>query len=108
MKYGYNVSKGHYMRTHTKMRLKCPACKIKARIYTHPASTEEVSSVYAKCTNHSCEKNGHSFVTQVAFTHWVDPKVAAVQISLDLLFQNLPADAQKQFLATASQSMQSS
>lgn len=93
------------MRTYKKMRLKCPTCKAKARIYTHPASTEEVSNVYAKCTNSACEKNGHSFVTQVAFTHWVDPKVAAVQISLDLLFKNLPADAQKQFLATAGQSM---
>jgi hypothetical protein len=94
------------MRMKKQMRLKCPHCKNKARIYTHPASTEEVSSVYAKCTNSACDKNGHSFVTQVAFTHWVDPKVSAVQISLDLLFQNLPTDAQKQFLASASQSIQ--
>jgi ribosomal protein S27E len=94
------------MSSKRKMRLKCPVCKVKAVIHSHPSSPEEVSTVYAKCTNQSCDKNGHSFVTQVAFTHWVDPKVAAVQISLDLLFQNLPADAQKQFLATASQSMQ--
>lgn len=94
------------MRMKKEMRLKCPACKNKARIYTHPASTEEVSSVYAKCTNSACEKNGHSFVTQVAFTHWVDPKVSAVQISLDLLFQNLPPAEKREFLATASQSIQ--
>jgi hypothetical protein len=94
------------MRTIKKMRLKCPECKTKAVIYTHPCSMDDVSNVYAKCTNQSCNKNGHSFTTQIAFTGWVDPKVAAVQISLDLLFQNLPADAQKQFLASASQSMQ--
>jgi hypothetical protein len=94
------------MRYEKKMRLKCPECKNKAVIYTHPCSKDDVSSVYAKCTNQSCVKNGHSFTTQIAFTGWVDPKVAAAQMSLDILFQNLPADAQKQFLASASQSIQ--
>lgn len=90
------------------MRLKCPECKKKAVIKSHPASPEDVSTVYAKCTNSSCDKNGHSFVTQVAFTHWVDPKVSAVQMSLDMMFDLLPAEAKKEFLASANQSIHNS
>ena len=90
------------MRFEKKMRLKCPTCKHKAVIYTHPGSPDDVSNVYARCRNADCEKNGHSFVTQIAFMHWVDPKVSSVQMTLESLFDNLPMDAQKDFIASRS------
>jgi tRNA A37 threonylcarbamoyladenosine modification protein TsaB len=95
------------MRVKQKMRLKCPECKRKAVIYSHSCSKEEISNAYAKCTNESCIKYGHSFSTQIAFTGWIEPKAAAMQQSLELMFQHLPEDAKKDFLASASDSISS-
>ena len=92
------MSEGHEMRVRQKMRLKCPECKKRAVIYSHSCSTEDISSAYAKCTNKACDKFGHSFTTQIAFTGWVEPKVAAIQQSFELIFEHLPQEAKKDLL----------
>lgn len=94
------------MRESQNMRVSCPKCQILTAVHSRSASKEPVSSAYARCRNEECEKFDHVFVTHVSFSHWVDPKVSAVQMSLDMMFKMLPADAKKDFLASASQSIQ--
>lgn len=93
------------MREFDNMRVCCPACKVLTASHSRAASKEPVSSAYARCRNPECDKFDHVFVTHISFAHWVDPKDAAVQMSLDMMFDNLPAEAQKHFLDTASEKM---
>lgn len=73
------------------MRIKCPHCQQKATVYSRALQSDDVNAVYARCTNGDCEKFDHSFVSHVAFSHWIDPKAAAMQMTLTHLFDQLPA-----------------
>ncbi|MDP2548886.1 ogr/Delta-like zinc finger family protein [Oceanobacter sp. 4_MG-2023] len=73
------------------MRIKCPCCGKKATVYSRALTTDDVNSVYARCVNTECQRFDHSFVSHVAFSHWIDPKAAAMQMTLTHLFDQLPA-----------------
>lgn len=81
------------------MRIKCPCCNGKAAIYSRPTVTDDVSTIYARCKNTDCERFNQSFVSQLAFQHWIDPKQEALQMTLSFLMDQLPADQRRQVLA---------
>ena len=91
------------MRDFEDMRLSCPECKIMTAAHSRSASKEPVSSAYARCRNDECEKFDHVFVTHISFSHWVSIKVAAVQMSFDMLLDQLPAEDRKELLASATE-----
>lgn len=97
------MSEGHEMREIEDMRVTCPQCKELTATHSRAASKEPVSSAYARCRNEKCEKFDRVFVTQISFSHWVDVKVAAVQMSLDMMLDMLPEEARKEFLASKSE-----
>ena len=81
------------------MRIKCPACQQKATVYSRANTADDINSVYARCTNLECEKFDHSFVSHVAFSHWINPKDDALQLTLTFMLDQLPADQRRQVLA---------
>ncbi|MCD8522580.1 MAG: hypothetical protein LRY66_05975 [Saccharospirillaceae bacterium] len=83
----------------TDMRIKCPACQQKATVYSRANTADDINSVYARCTNHQCEKFDNSFVSHVAFSHWINPKDEALQLTLTFMLDQLPADQRRQVLA---------
>ena len=96
---GYDLSDGFWVGYEVSdMRIKCPCCGEKATVYSRAASSSEVASVYAKCTNAACDKFDHSFVSHVAFSHWIEPEAAAVQNAFLFLFDQLPAQHQKELI----------
>lgn len=72
-----------------KMRIKCPCCNGKAAIYSRPSVTDDVSTIYARCKDRGCERFDQAFVSQLAFSHWIDPKQEALQMTLSFLMDNL-------------------
>jgi len=81
------------------MRIKCPCCQEKATVYSRANTADDINSVYARCTNPKCEKFDHSFVSHVAFSHWINPKDDALQMTLTFMLDQLPADQRRQVLA---------
>mgnify|MGYP000984364544 CR=1 FL=1 len=82
-----------------KMRIKCPCCNGKAAIYSRPTVTDDVANIYAKCRNQGCERFDQAFVSQLAFSHWIDPKAEALQMTLSFLLDQLPVNQRRQVLA---------
>jgi len=92
---GYNLSRAliepcQLITEVSAMRIKCPACQQKATVYSRANTADDINSVYARCTNRECEKFDHSFVSHVAFSHWINPKEAALQLTFEMLFDQLP------------------
>ena len=82
-----------------KMRVKCPECGGKAAIYTRPKVTDGISNIYARCKNPSCDRSDHAFVSQLSFSHWVDPTAEAFQMTMDFIMDNLTPDQRQAILA---------
>lgn len=80
------------------MRIKCPKCQEKATVYSRANTADDINSVYARCKNPECEKFEHSFVSHVAFYRWIEPKSAAVQMTFEMLFDQLPKAEQDNLL----------
>ncbi len=92
---GYNLSRAlieprQLITEVSEMRIKCPDCQHKATVYSRANTSDDMNSVYARCTNRQCEKFDHSFVSHVAFSHWINPKEAALQLTFEMLFDQLP------------------
>lgn len=81
------------------MRIKCPCCKGKAAIYSRAPVTGEVSNVYARCMNTDCERYQQSFVSQVSFCHWLDPRTESMQMAFRFMLDQLPPDQRHIMLA---------
>lgn len=82
------------------MRVKCPECQHKVSVYSRANTANDISTVYGKCQNAECKKFDHSGAFHVTFSHWIDPKAAAVQMTLEMLFDQLPAADQSNLLAS--------
>lgn len=81
------------------MRIKCPKCQEKATVYSRANTADDINSVYARCNNPACEKFDHSFVSHVTFSHFIDPKSASLQMTFELLFDQLPQPDRDELLA---------
>lgn len=73
------------------MRVFCPTCEEKATIYSRTNLAKGTDAVYCRCINADCEKHTHSFVLHLSFSHFVEPRAAALQLTLSHLFEQLPA-----------------
>lgn len=80
------------------MRIKCPECNEKATVYSRATVTDEVNTVYARCKNTQCKKYQCGFAATVSFSHWIDPKVASVQLAFTTMFEHLPPNEKKNML----------
>lgn len=83
----------------SEMRIKCPKCQEKATVYSRANTADDINSVYARCSNPECEKFDHSFVSHVTFSHFIDPKSASLQMTFELLFDQLPQPDRDALLA---------
>lgn len=66
------------------MRVNCPKCESKAIITSRENQSAGVADLYCTCTN--TKECGTTFVTTVAFKHYLNPpKKGTTQIALSLL-----------------------
>ncbi len=89
------------------MRVFCPECKTKATIYSRTNLAEGTDAVYCRCVNSDCKKHTHSFVLHVSFSHFVEPRAAALQLTLSHLFEQLPAQDRADMLKQLTGSLSS-
>lgn len=79
-----------------KMRVTCPNCGSKATITSREEQSAHVANLYASCTN--TKECGATFVTTLAFTHYLNPpRKDTAQMAASLL-KHLPRDEQLELI----------